>query len=97
MSAEFLLGVLIGGLSSGAFFLVFGIVIGHGAAVGRCVKSGFLALVSDKLQQAGVGDVVAIQLYIGIGSDDDDDDDGDHCCGFDPAPSTAYYSRTSEN
>lgn len=74
MSAEFLLGLIAGGFLSGAFFFAIGIVIGYQTAFASCVKQGFAALVKNKLEQAGVGEVVCLEMYVSVIGDDDGDD-----------------------
>lgn len=80
MSAEFLLGLIVGGFLAGAFFFLVGIVIGYQTAFASCVKKGFAVLIKDKLQQAGVGEVVCLEMYVSVISDDDDGDDDDLPC-----------------
>ena len=86
MTAEFLLGLLVGGFLSGAFFFVIGIVIGYQTAFSSFAKQGFAALVKDKLQQSDVGEIVCLSMYVSVLSGDDDDEDGDEdgCCCPDP-------------
>ena len=77
MAAEFLMGLLVGGFLSGAFFFVIGVALGYQTAFSSCVKQGFATLVKDKLQQSGVGEVVCLEMYVSVIGDDDDDGNGD--------------------